>query len=121
MGREVCLGESEFIIKLTGVIWVSAFKRELKIPYSAIENVYIDYFDIPRGMLRTLGTSIPGGLCEGSFLYDGDSYFLSYEHKVPLLHLKIEGYGKYKYVIIEIDNPRDMLIDLRKKIRESAT
>lgn len=119
LGRKVHLNEKEFVLELTGVNCLFAFKRRLKIPYQAITNVYVGEFKTPKGMVRTLGTSIPPSLCEGSFLYEGDYYFLSYERKVPLLQLEIAEYGKYRYVIFEIEDIHDLLIDLRKKIRES--
>ncbi|MFZ7944469.1 MULTISPECIES: hypothetical protein [Bacillaceae] len=119
MGRKVHFNKDEFVLKLTGVLSVFALKWQLKIPYKAIKRVYIDEFEPPMWMLRMPGTSIaPLNIYEGSFKFGNEWYFLSSEHQVPLIHLELEGYGKYKYVIFEIENPRAVMIELRKKLRE---
>jgi hypothetical protein len=119
MARKVHFTEKEFVLKLTGVLSVFALKRELKIPYKAIKNVYIDEFDPPMWMLRMPGTAIaPLNIFEGSFKFADQWYFLSYEHKVPLVNLELDGYGKYKFIIFEVENPREVLIELRKRIRD---
>jgi hypothetical protein len=120
MGREVHFAEKEFVLKLTGVVSLFALKWELKIPYKAIKSVYIDEFDPPMWMLRMPGTAIaPLNIFEGSFKFADEWYFLSYEHKVPLVNLELDGSGKYKYIIFEVQNPRDVLIELRKKINDT--
>ncbi|PGY08365.1 hypothetical protein [Bacillus sp. AFS031507] len=119
MGREVHFKEEEFVLKLTGLLSILALKWQLKIPYKAIKSVYIDDFDPPMWMLRMPGTAIaPLNIYEGSFKFGNEWYFLSCEHRVPLVHLELEDFGKYKYVIFEIENPRSVLIELRKKLRE---
>lgn len=119
MGREVRFNKEDFNLKLTGVLSLFALKWQLKIPYKAIKSIFIDEFEPPMWMLRMPGTSIaPLNIFEGSFKFGDEWYFLSYEHKVPLIHLELEGYGKYQYVIFEIENPRAVLIELRKRIRE---
>jgi hypothetical protein len=70
-------------------------------------------------MLRMPGTAIaPLNIFEGSFKFADEWYFLSYEHKGTLVNLELDGSGKYKYIIFEVQNPREVLIELRKKLRE---
>lgn len=119
MGREVHFKKEEFVLRLTGVLSVFALRWQLKIPYKAIKSVYIDEFEPPMWMLRMPGASIaPLHIFEGSFKFGDEWYFLSCEHQVPLIHLEVEGFGKYKYVIFEMENPRAVMIELRKKLRE---
>ncbi|WML26935.1 hypothetical protein [Neobacillus sp. OS1-33] len=119
MGREVHFKEEEFVLKLTGVLSLFALKWQLKIPYKTIKNVYIDDFDPPMWMLRMPGTAIaPLNIYEGSFKFGNEWYFISSEHKVPLVHIELENFGKYKYVIFEVENPRAVMIELRKKLRK---
>jgi hypothetical protein len=119
MGREVHFDQDVFVLKLTGVLSIFALRRVVKIPYRAIKKVYIDDFDAPMWMLRMPGTAVaPLNIYEGSFKFGNDWYFLSYEHKGPLVHLELEKFGKYKYVIFGIEKPRDVLIELRKRIRD---
>ena len=120
MGREVHFTEKEFVLKLKGVISIFALKWELKIPYSSIKSIYIDEFDPPMWMLRMPGTAIgPLNIYEGSFKFADNWYFLSYEHKVPLVNIELDGNEKYKYIIFEAQNPREVLIELRKKIGDN--
>lgn len=121
MGRKVLFTEKEFILKLTGALSLFALKRELRIPYKAISNAFVDYFKAPMWMLRMPGTSIaPLNIYEGTFRYRNEWYFLSYENKVPLVNLELDGTQKYKYIIFEIQNPQDILQELRKRLQEKA-
>jgi hypothetical protein len=119
MGREVQFDDEGVILKLTGVARFFAFKLKLKMPYNTIKSVYVDYFDAPQWMLRMPGTSISAlHIFEGSFKYADEWYFLSYENRVPLVIIELEGHEKYKYVIFEIDDPVRVASDIRKCIRE---
>ena len=119
MTRKVHFDEEEFVLRLTGVESIFALKWQMKIPYKAIKKVYIDEYDPPMWMLKMPGTAVaPLHIYEGSFKFGNEWYFLSFEHNVPFLHLEIEGAGKYKYVIIELENPKAVMIELRKRIRE---
>ncbi|MCL6570095.1 MAG: hypothetical protein K6T88_00230 [Bacillus sp. (in: Bacteria)] len=120
MGRKVHFDKDVFVLQLTGVVSIFSLKSEMKIPYKAIKKVYIDDFDAPMWMLRMPGTAIaPLNIYEGSFKFGNDWYFLSYENRGPLIHLELENFRKFKYVIFEIEKPRDVLIELRKRIRDS--
>lgn len=118
MGREVHYTDTDFILRLTGVTGLFALKGELKIPYRNIKSVFIDEFEAPMWMLRMPGTAVaPLNIFEGSFKFADDWYFLSYEHSVPLVHLELTG-EKYRYIIFEFERPREVLIEIRKKLRE---
>lgn len=120
MGREVFFHEKEFELRFTGSLSIFALKSKLDIPYSMIKNVLVDNFDPPAWMLRMPGTAVPPlHIYEGSFEYANEWYFLSFEKKVPLVQIELEGHKKYKYVIFEIDNPKEIAAELRRKIRES--
>ncbi|MDR6123670.1 hypothetical protein QFZ87_003267 [Bacillus sp. SLBN-46] len=119
MGRKVTFTKDEFVLRLNGVLSVFALKWQLRIPYKSIKRVYIDEFDPPMWMLKMPGTAIaPLNIFEGSFKFGNEWYFISCEHNVPLVHLEVDGFGKYKYIIFEMENPRAVMIELRKKLRE---
>ncbi|HET7580515.1 MAG TPA: hypothetical protein VFK33_14645 [Bacillales bacterium] len=120
MGRKVFLNDNDFVLKMTGITWLFAFRRTVTIPYKVMSDVTVETFKTPPGMIRTLGTSVPPSFQQGNYLYNGELYFLSHEHHVPLLHIEINGHKPYRHVIFELDSGyRDLLIDLRKKIREA--
>ncbi|WP_459500796.1 hypothetical protein [Bacillus sp. C1] len=119
MGREVHFDHDSMTLKLNGITGFFALKLQLKIPYHTIKSVYVDYFDAPQWMLRMPGTSISAlNIFEGSFKYADEWYFLSYENRVPLIMIELEGHEKYKYVFFEMDNPTSITADIRKHIRD---
>lgn len=117
MAREVQFDDEGVILKLKGATGLFALKFNLKMPYNTIKNVYVDYFDAPQWMLRMPGTSFSAlNIFEGSFKYENEWYFLSYENRVPLLIIELEGHEKYNYVIFEIDDPTGVASEIRKRI-----
>ncbi|WIY62419.1 hypothetical protein [Bacillus arachidis] len=119
MGREIQFDNDSMTLKLNGVTGFFALKLKLKIPYNTIQNVYVDYFDAPQWMLRMPGTSISAlNIFEGSFKYADEWHFLSYENRVPLVMIELDGHEKYKYVFFEIDNPTNLAAEIRKRIRD---
>ncbi|CAG9613402.1 hypothetical protein BACCIP111899_02617 [Bacillus rhizoplanae] len=119
MGREVLFDDEGVVLKLNGVTGFFALKLKLKIPFHTIKSVYVDYFDAPQWMLRMPGTSISAlNIFEGSFKYADEWYFLSYENRVSLVMIELEGHEKYKYVMFEIDNPTKVAADIRKRMRD---
>ncbi|WP_141432284.1 hypothetical protein [Bacillus sp. 03113] len=119
MGREVMFDDGGVILKLNGVTGFFALKLKLKMPYNTIKSVYVNHFDAPKWMLRMPGTSIsPLNIFEGSFKYADEWYFLSYENRVTLVMIELEGYEKYIYVFFEIDDPTKVATDIRKHIKD---
>jgi hypothetical protein len=117
MGREVHFDDEGVVLKLNGVTGFFALKLSLKMPFHTIKSVYVDYFDAPQWMLRMPGTSVSSlNIFEGSFKYADEWYFLSYENRVPLVMIELEGHEKYKYVVFEIDNPTKVASDIRKRM-----
>ncbi|MGJ7919136.1 hypothetical protein [Neobacillus sp. LXY-4] len=119
MAREVQFDDKNVILKLSGATALFSLRFHLKIPFNTIKSVYVDSFDAPQWMLRMPGTSISAlNIFEGSFKYANEWYFLSYENKVPLLIIELDGHEKYNYVIFEIDNPTNVAFEIRKHLRE---
>lgn len=119
MGREIIFAKDELTLKLTGLVVFFALKQKVKVPYRLIKSVYVDYFDAPQWMIRMPGTSLsPLNIYEGSFKYGNEWYFLSYEHRVPLVIIELEGHKKYKYVIVEMNDPTDTAAEIRRRIRK---
>ena len=119
MGRQIRFDDQSLTLKLTGVTGFFALKRKLDIPYSTIKHVLVDTFEAPRWMLRAPGTSIPAlHIYEGSFKYADEWYFLSYGKKVPLLSIELQGHEKYRYVIVEMDDPTSVASEIRRRLRE---
>lgn len=122
LGREVEFDESELTLKLTGFVSFCALKSKVVMPYKTIMRVYVDYFDVPRWMIRLPGTSIsPLNIYEGSFLHNNKWYFLSYERKEPLVIIELDGHKKYSYVIFAINDPTETAAEIRRKLANFAS
>jgi len=119
VGRAIEFEENQLVLKLTGLTGFFALKTRLAIPYQTIKHIFVEYFDAPRWMLRMPGTSIaPLNIFEGSYKYANEWYFLSYENRVPLVVLELEGHKKYSYVIFQMDDPGAAAHEIRQKVRE---
>jgi len=115
LSRKIQFDDDSVILKLNGMTGFFALKFKLKMPYTTIKSVYVDFFDAPKWMLRMPGTSISAlNIFEGSFKYANEWYFLSYERRVPLLIIELEGHEKYRYVIFNIDDPTSAAAEIRK-------
>lgn len=118
MGRNVLFDETQFILQLHGWTRIFALKSKVLIPYHSIRSVLVDSFHAPLWMLRMPGTSIaPLNIYEGSFKYRNEWYFLSYEQPEALIIVELNGHEKYRYVIFQIENPRQVAAELRQRIR----
>ncbi|WP_425457450.1 hypothetical protein [Bacillus marasmi] len=119
LARELHFTDHELVLKLSGTVSLLALKRELRIPYQCIKRVYVEHYKPPLWMLRIPGTSVAFlNIYEGTFYYEKEWYFFSFEHYVPLIHLELSGHKKYKYVIFELEKTREALIEIRSKLRE---
>ncbi|MFY4775219.1 hypothetical protein [Metabacillus sp. RGM 3146] len=120
MGRTVQFTENECVVKLTGAPAFFALKSKVKMSYDQIKSVYVDVFEPPFWMLRMPGTAIaPLYIYEGSYLYRNEWYFLSFERKQPFFMVELDGSGKYKYVVVQIKNPKEAAAELRRRLREN--
>ncbi|WP_166246275.1 hypothetical protein [Paenibacillus turpanensis] len=118
MGRHIILGETDLTLQLTGMTAFFALTRKVTIPYMKIQSVFVEEFEVPKWMLRMPGTSISFlNIYEGSFKYANEWYFLSFHKKMPLLQLELNGHEKYRYVIVQLDDPTSMAAEIRRRVR----
>ena len=105
MGRKVDFTDGKFILTMTGINALFSFKRKISIPYKMIENVLVeDFQDSFFWMLQIPGVAMaPLNIYEGSFKFDNEWYFLSYEGFGPLVKIELNGHKKYRYLIFRID------------------
>ena len=82
-----------------------------------MKSVNVNYFDAPTWMLRLPGTAIPPSIYEGSYKYGDEWYFLSYERRVPLVVIHLEGHKKYTYIIFQMKDPEKVAEEIRKNIK----
>ncbi|UOQ45816.1 hypothetical protein MUN89_07770 [Halobacillus salinarum] len=119
MRRSLEYKDTELVVKLGLVIRLFALKKEVRIPYHTIKSTVVDYFKPPAWTVRMPGTSIsPLNIFEGTFKYQDNWYFLSYEHQVPLVIIELSGH-QYRFVVIELDKPEQVAAEIRSCINYS--
>ncbi|KLV22069.1 hypothetical protein ABW02_22200 [Niallia circulans] len=120
MNREIIFEEDAAVLKIRGFMMLFTFKHKVKMPYNMIKSVFVDYFDPPKWMIRMPGTSIsPLNIYEGSYKYQDEWYFLSYEGRIPVVIIELDNHEKYRYVIFQIENPTEVAAELRRKMAEA--
>lgn len=120
MNREIIFEEDAAVLKIRGFMMLFTFKHKVNMPYSMIKSVFVDYFDPPKWMIRMPGTSIsPLNIYEGSYKYQDEWYFLSYEGRIPVVIIELDNHEKYRYVIFQIENPTEVAAELRRKMAEA--
>ncbi|WP_456363497.1 hypothetical protein [Priestia aryabhattai] len=119
MGRSVQISNSSVTLKLSGFLRFCALKSRVEMPYKIIKDIKVEIFKAPLTMIRLPGTSMPPlHIHEGSFLHNGDWYFLSYEKKKPVVIIELEGHKKYRYVVFETENPDQLVVEIKEKLKE---
>lgn len=120
MNREIIFEEDAAVLKIKGLMMLFTFKHKVKMPYKMIKSVFVDYFDPPKWMIRMPGTSIsPLHIYEGSYKYQDEWYFLSYEGRIPVVIIELDNHEKYRYVIFQIDDPTEVAAEMRRKMAEA--
>ncbi|WP_338470641.1 hypothetical protein R4Z10_17915 [Niallia sp. XMNu-256] len=115
MGRKITIKGEKLTLTLTGLNAFFAFKQKIVIPYQTIEHVFVGPFQAPEWMIRMPGTSYPPmDIYEGSYKYGDEWYFLSYGGSWPLLQIELKGHKKYRYVIVQIEQPTKKAAEIRK-------
>ncbi len=122
MGRKIAIHEDKLTLTLTGLNAFFALKRKIVIPSPTIEHVFVGPFQAPQWMTRMPGTSYPPlNIYEGSYKYGDEWFFLSYGGQWPLLQIELKGHKKYRYVIVQIEQPTKMAAQIRRWLRQHET
>ncbi|MBN6185760.1 hypothetical protein JQN58_02020 [Aneurinibacillus sp. BA2021] len=116
--RKVEWTDDALILHFTGLTSVAALKKEIKIPYSSIENVESNGFDISAFHFRIGTSGIGKNLREGRFLQNGEWIFLSYLHHEKVVVLTLKNHD-YKKVVFEVEEPEQMREQIMKKVLEN--
>ncbi|MCD7034641.1 hypothetical protein LRR81_10345 [Metabacillus sp. GX 13764] len=119
MSRSIEFKKEECVLNLSGPAALFSLKRKVRMPYKEIKSVFVDTFDPPFWMLRLPGTAIaPLYIYEGSYLYRNEWYFLSFERRIPLFMVEFAGKSKYKYLVVQLENPKETAAELRRRIQK---
>lgn len=105
MARTVEFTQDSLILHLDGLTSVAALKRQVEIPYLAIQSVTIEDFNVSLLQFR-VGTSI-ADIREGRFLLTDRWSFISYENHKDVVVLKLIHH-EFENVVFQIHNPEEV-------------
>ena len=112
---------SKLVFEIEGFDQVWALKTRLEIP---IEHVYDAVVDPPavhdwwKG-IRLMGTQMPGILTAGTFYYHEEKVFWDVHDPVRAIGISLHD-ERYKELIIEVENPGDVVEMIQAAIRQGA-
>ncbi|TDF94728.1 hypothetical protein [Paenibacillus piri] len=107
MGVQVNLGNSEIVFNISGWTALTSLRREIKIPYTSIENVQAGHFEFPWKAVKRAGINFPNGYKAGEFLYNGQKYFLSFRDGNHVVILDLKG-CEFDKVVIQSEAPKQL-------------
>lgn len=102
-------------IRYGGLDAALALKRDLEIPFHAIEDVSIGLEDAPSTWtVRRIGLSDPiTGARKGHFWVGGKRFFLDLRRPERALVLRLKPGYDYDVVAVEVDHPESLLEAIR--------
>lgn len=107
MGVQVNLGNMDIDFKISGWTAVACLRKEIKIPYTSIEQVRVGNFELPWNAVKRTGISVPHGYKAGYFLYNGQKYFLSYHDANQAVILDLKG-CEFDKVVFQSEAPQHL-------------
>ena len=118
MARTIDLRDTELVVRYDGLAAAATLQRELRIPYTAIEDVRVGLFELPGPLTFRVGTSTApfGDTRRGTFWIGRDRWFLDLSHRARVVVLDLRGH-RYARVALEADEPER----LAERIREHLT
>lgn len=99
-----------------------AFKDHLEVPLARIREVRADPA-AARGFWhgwRLLGTQVPGVITAGTYYEGGRTAFFAVHNPERAIVIELEG-GEYQRLVIEVENPADVIAQLRGAIASRTT
>lgn len=114
MGFQIMAGEHELELNISGWTAVLTLKREIKIPYTSIEEIRIGSFNFPwatairRSGITTLSYKA------GIFNIDDEKYFLAYRKANEVVMLCLKGF-EFDRVVFESKDREQLVNDIQRR------
>ena len=126
MPREVRFESTGLKVKFTGLLHFATTTAEFMVPYAAIRGVSTQFPQLPKGVLRWGGTSVPfTDIREGHFRSGDNWYFLSFEDRKQIVTLHLEGLkvGKrlYRELVIQVPDPQRFVREIETRLSTRAS
>ena len=117
MARSIDFRDNELVVRYDGLAAAATLARELRIPYSHIENVSVGLYELPGPFAFRVGTSTApfGDTRRGTFWRGRDRWFLDVSHRAHAVVLDLRGH-QYTRVALEADEPQRLAERVRERL-----
>jgi hypothetical protein len=117
MSRAIDLRDTEVVVRYDGLSAAATVQREVRVPYSTIEQVAVGLFELPGPLTFRVGTSTApfGDTRRGTFWVGRDRWFLDLAHRARAVVLDLRGH-RYARVALEADEPERLAERIRERL-----
>lgn len=108
MSFQVVAGDRELLLNISGWTAALTLRREIKIPYTSIEEIQVGKFQFPwtAAIKRTGITTL--GYKAGIFMIEDEKYFLAYHNENEVVMLKLKG-CEFDHIVFESRNYKQLV------------
>lgn len=114
MGFQVVSGDRGLLLNLSGWTAVLTLKKEIKIPYSSIEEIRVGQFHFPwTSVIKKTGISA-SGYKAGIFIIEGEKSFLAYHNENEVMMLRLKG-SEFDQVVFESGDRQHLVNEILRR------
>ncbi|CAM4009032.1 hypothetical protein [Lederbergia lenta] len=113
MSFQVVAGDRELLLNISGWTAALTLRREIKIPYTSIEEIRVGkfHFSWTAAIKRTGITTF--GYKAGIFMIEDEKYFLAYHNENEVVMLKLKG-CEFDHIVFESRNYEQLVHEIMR-------
>ncbi|MBO0994430.1 PH domain-containing protein [Bacillus sp. SD088] len=113
MSFQIMTGDQELRLNISGWTAALTLRKEIKIPYSSIEEIRVGKFHFPwAAAIKRTGITTTGYKA-GIFIIEDKKYFLAYHHADQVVMLQLKG-CEFDHVVFESENPKQVVHEMMR-------
>ncbi|MBW8348004.1 hypothetical protein K0H71_00930 [Bacillus sp. IITD106] len=113
MSFQVVAGDRELILNISGWTAALTLRKEIKIPYTSIEEIRVGKFHFPwTAAIKRAGITT-FGYKAGIFMIINEKYFLAYYNANEVIMLCLKG-CEFDHVVFESSNHKQLVHEMMK-------
>ncbi|GIN97470.1 hypothetical protein J6TS1_33400 [Siminovitchia terrae] len=114
MSFQVVSNDNELLLKISGWTAALTMRKEIKIPYTMIEEIRVGSYKFPwKTAVKRTGITTSGHKA-GIFMIEGKKYFLAYHSANEIVMLRLKEH-EFDYVVFESGNNEQLVNDILKR------
>ncbi|MBS4220047.1 hypothetical protein KHA96_17175 [Bacillus sp. FJAT-49711] len=113
MSFQVMAGDRELLLNISGWTAALTLRREIKIPYTSIEEIRVEKFHFPwKAAIKRTGITT-FGYKAGIFMIEDEKYFLAYHNENEVVMLKLKG-CEFDHIVFESRNYKQLVHEIMR-------